>query len=239
MKPRHTLRWIERSLWIAGIVLLGWVGLVWADGQIYQSRAEERLEHALRAGPAASAPAADLPPRELPGDRADEPAEADAPADAADAASGEAASPAAQPARQEPGLSDDLLGRLEIPRLDVSVMVSRGTSARVLRRGAGYITTTALPGDSGNVGIAGHRDRHFRPLKDVGPGDEVLLTTVDGTFRYRVSWTRVVEPRDVYVLRPTEEPTLTLVTCYPFYFVGNAPDRFIVRAHQIGWQPPA
>lgn len=227
MKPSHPLRWIERSLWIAGVVLLGWVGLVWADGQIYQSRAEDRFEEALHARPAATQPAEDdAPLPELPGDG---PATAEERVEAG----------AAPPAPAEPEALDELVGRLEIPRLGLSVMVSRGTSPRVLRRGAGYLTATALPGDRGNVGIAGHRDRHFRPLKDVGPGDEVLVTTVDGTFRYRVTWTRVVEPTDVHVLDPTEEPVLTLVTCYPFYFVGNAPDRFIVRAHQIGWQPSA
>ena len=227
MKFRHPLRWIERTLWIAGVILLGWVGLVWADGQIYQSRAEESLEQALRAGPAATSPT-EAQPRELPGDR---------PEEAGDGAAGAQGVEAGSEAKA--ALPDDLLGRLEIPRLDLEVMVSRGTSSRVLRRGAGYITSTALPGAEGNVAIAGHRDRHFRPLKDVAPGDEVLLTTVDGTFRYRVTWTRVVDPTDVHVLDPTDEPALTLVTCYPFYFVGNAPDRFIVRARQIGWQPLA
>jgi len=217
MKTRQTLRWIERTLWIAGVVLLGWVGLVWADGQIYQSRAEQRLEQALSSRAAASSEL----PRELPGDDP--------------GAVGEDASPIPE----SPDLPDGLVGRLEIPRLDLSVIVSEGTSASVLRRGAGHLTATPPPGNHGNVAIAAHRDRHFRPLKDIAPGDEVLLTTLDGTFRYRVAWTGVVDPTDVYVLDPTDEPVLTLLTCYPFYFVGHAPQRFVVRARQVGWQPPA
>lgn len=224
MKTRHPFRWIERTLWIAGIVLLGWVGLVWADGQIYQIRAEQRLDQAL----ASRAATPTELPRELPGD---DPAAASAgTADGAESVPG---------AFAEPALPDDLVGRLEIPRLDLSVMVSEGTSPAVLRRGAGHLAATALPGGHGNVAIAAHRDRHFRPLKDIAPGDEVLLTTLDGTFRYRVSSTEVVDPDDVQVLDPTDEPVLTLLTCYPFYFVGNAPHRFVVRALQVGWQPPA
>jgi sortase A len=218
MKTQSSVRWLERSLWIAGIVLLGWVGWVWADGRIYQSQAEQRLEQALASRGATRT-------QLLPGD--------DSAAGFADSLDSEATADA------EPGLPDDLVGRLEIPRLGLSVMVSEGTSAAVLRRGAGHLTATALPGGHGNVAVAAHRDRHFRPLKDVAPGDEVLLTTLDGTFRYRVSWTEVVDPDALQVLESTDEPVLTLLTCYPFYFVGNAPHRFVVRARQVGWQPPA
>jgi sortase A len=94
----------------------------------------------------------------------------------------------------------------------------------------GHIPGTALPGDSGNVGLAAHRDTFFRRLRDIRPDDEIVLTTPDGTFRYTVEGTKVVEPGDVWVLDPTEEPALTLVTCYPFTYVGSAPQRFIVRA---------
>ncbi|HVB38772.1 MAG TPA: class D sortase, partial [Vicinamibacterales bacterium] len=89
---------------------------------------------------------------------------------------------------------------------------------------------TALPGQRGNVGVAGHRDTVFRPLRHVRRGDLVALTTPHGTFDYRVAWTRIVSPADVAVLQPTHRPSLTLVTCYPFYFVGHAPRRFVVRA---------
>jgi len=127
----------------------------------------------------------------------------------------------------------DVLGRVDIPRLGVSVAVLQGTSSRMLRRGAGHIEGTALPGETGNIGIAGHRDTFFRGLKDIQPNDEIQIQTATGLFRYQVDWVRVVEPSDATVLRPSgKESTVTLVTCYPFYFVGSAPKRFVVRAHQ-------
>src|SRR5271170_123073 len=95
----------------------------------------------------------------------------------------------------------------------------------------------AMPGEPGNVALAGHRDGFFRPLKDIRLGDAISLNTLDGEFVYRVESTEVVWPSDVQVLRATRENTLTLVTCYPFYYVGSAPKRFIVRARQIGWLP--
>jgi len=127
----------------------------------------------------------------------------------------------------------DVLGRVDIPRLGISVAVLQGTSSRMLRRGAGHIEGTALPGEMGNIGIAGHRDTFFRELKDIQPNDEIQIQTATGLFRYQVDWVRVVEPSDATVLRPSgRESTVTLVTCYPFYFVGSAPKRFIVRAHK-------
>ncbi|HYG62359.1 MAG TPA: class D sortase, partial [Thermoanaerobaculia bacterium] len=102
-----------------------------------------------------------------------------------------------------------------------------------LRRGAGRIPGTALPWEEGNVGVAAHRDRFFRGLKDIQKDDLVTLTTVHGTYQYRVESTEVVTPRDTHVLADTGEDTLTLVTCYPFYYVGSAPKRFIVRAQRI------
>jgi sortase A len=92
---------------------------------------------------------------------------------------------------------------------------------------------SALPGQPGNAAFAAHRDTYFRPLKGVRKGDEIAITTRDGDFRYLVSGTRVVDPSDVSVLRGSNEPTLTLVTCYPFDYVGSAPKRFIVSARLI------
>jgi sortase A len=128
---------------------------------------------------------------------------------------------------------DGLIGRIEIARLGISVMVVEGTSKRALRRAAGHIPGTAMPGQPGNVGISAHRDTFFRPLRNVRLSDIVTLTTPGGEYRYRVVATKVVEPSDVAVLNPDGNQILTLITCYPFYFVGAAPSRFIVRAERI------
>ena len=124
------------------------------------------------------------------------------------------------------------LGTVAIPRLGLSVAVSEGTGNAALRRGAGHISGTALPGSQGNVGIAGHRDTFFRPLRRIRTGDVITLTTRDGGARYVVEWAKVVAPSDVSVLKPTDDGALTLVTCYPFNFIGRAPERFIVRARK-------
>ncbi len=127
----------------------------------------------------------------------------------------------------------DVLGRVDIPRLGISVAVLQGTSSRTLRLGAGHIEGTPLPGDTGNSGIAGHRDTFFRELKDIRENDEIQLQTATELFHYEVDWVKVVDPDDITVLEPsTQESALTLVTCYPFYFVGSAPKRFVVRAHK-------
>jgi len=126
-----------------------------------------------------------------------------------------------------------LLGRLEIPRLGVSMVVAEGTDETTLRRAGGHIHGTALPGSHGNVGIAGHRDTLFRPLRNIRKNDVILLTTLAGEYRYRVITTEIVSPSDVEVLSSDGQEVLTLVTCYPFYFIGPAPDRFIVHAVRV------
>jgi sortase A len=132
-----------------------------------------------------------------------------------------------------PPAADGLIGRLEIPRLGVSVIVMEGTGRATLRHAIGHIAGMALPGQSGNVGIAGHRDTFFRPLRNIRQDDIIAVTTPSGTFRYRVVSMSVVQPGNVEVLDDTHDEVLTLVTCYPFYFAGPAPDRFIVRAQRI------
>lgn len=124
------------------------------------------------------------------------------------------------------------VGRIEIPRLGVSAIVIEGISAKTLRRAVGHIPGTDLPGHPGNVGISGHRDTFFRPLRNIQQNDIITLTTLDGEYRYRVVSIGVVDPYDVAVLDPDRNQILTLVTCFPFYFVGAAPDRFIVRAER-------
>lgn len=122
------------------------------------------------------------------------------------------------------------LAVLEIPRLNLRVAVLEGTDEVSLNRGLGHIAGTALPGQPGNVGLAGHRDGFFRCLQDIRQGDRLRLVLVGATEEYEVVGTRVVAPTEVSVLAPTPGPTVTLVTCYPFYFVGSAPQRFIVTA---------
>lgn len=129
--------------------------------------------------------------------------------------------------------SGGLIGRIEVRRLGISVMVMEGTSSKTLRRAAGHIPGTALPGERGNVGISAHRDSFFRPLRNIQENDIITLTTVLGEYMYRVVSTKIVSPNDVAVLASNGSEVLTLVTCYPFYFVGTAPDRFIVRAERV------
>lgn len=122
---------------------------------------------------------------------------------------------------------------LKVPSVEIELPVFVGTDEWALTRGAGWIEGTAEPGISGNVGIASHRDGFFRPLKDVGVGDTVILETHRGVMTYHVDSIRIVDPTDVSVLNPTEDPSVTLVTCFPFYFVGNAPQRYIVTAVSV------
>jgi sortase A len=123
-----------------------------------------------------------------------------------------------------------LIGRLEIPRLNLSVIVVEGDDDATLARAVGHVPGTAFPWDVGNAVFAGHRDTFFRPLKDLRDGDELRLTTVRGTFNYRAIRTQIVQPDNRSVLAPTPERSLTLVTCYPFVYIGHAPQRFIVYA---------
>jgi LPXTG-site transpeptidase (sortase) family protein len=129
------------------------------------------------------------------------------------------------------------LARLEAPALDFAATVLEGTDDRTLRRGAGHIEYTPLPGEPGNIGIAGHRDTAFRPLRNAKAGDRLTMTTAARVFDYRVVETLIVNPDDVEVLDPTGNATLTLVTCYPFNFIGSAPKRFIVRAELVAETP--
>jgi len=129
---------------------------------------------------------------------------------------------------------DAPLALMRIPRLEIEVPVFAGTNDLILNRGVGQIEGTALPGEVGNIGIAGHRDGFFRPLKDIALGDEIVLESTRETTTFFVEELHIVDPSDVWVLAPTDSPAITLVTCYPFYFVGSAPQRFIVRASTLG-----
>jgi sortase A len=131
-------------------------------------------------------------------------------------------------------LQDGLMGSIDIARLRLSVIVMEGDDPTTLRRAAGHIPNSGVPGQPGNIAVAAHRDTLFRPLRHVRRNDIVVFKTPGGEYRYRVVSTKVVKPTDVRVLNPDDgTQILTLITCYPFYFVGSAPDRFIVRAERI------
>ena len=141
----------------------------------------------------------------------------------------------AGPSRRPPyNAEGSLVGRIDIPRLDLSVVVFEGTSDGTLARGVGHLTGSAGPGERGNLVLAGHRDTFFRELRNIRQGDEVNIMGPKGEFEYQVESTAIVEPDQTEVLKPSDGATLTLITCYPFRYIGNAPERFIVRATKVG-----
>jgi sortase A len=125
------------------------------------------------------------------------------------------------------------IGRLEIPRLGLSVVVAEGDDDNTLKVAVGHLPDTPLPWQEGNTAVAGHRDTFFRPLRSVQPGDDIRFATRHGTFRYRVTRHTVVEPDELWVLDASPAAALTLITCYPFDYVGPAPRRFVVHAERI------
>ena len=185
------MRWIERALFVAGFVFLGYYLYVTAEARLYQNVENRELDLILASAPATRPPAAPVPVPPVPG---------------------------------------SMLGRIEIPRLGVSAVIRAGSDARTLRLAVGHIPGTALPGQTGNIGLAGHRDTFFRRLRDIRADDDIRLVTTSGTFAFKVDATTIVLPKDTWVLNPTPTSTLTLVTCYPFTYVGSAPKRFIVQA---------
>jgi len=200
-RPRRTaLRWLERILFLIAFACLGYYAYAVAEAHLYQAMENRELDAILASAP----PPAPTQPRV--------------------SSSRPTPTPRPRPA------TGSVIGRIEIPRLGVSSIVRAGSDARTLQLAVGHIPGTALPGEVGNVGLAGHRDTFFRRLRNIKPDDEIRVVTPNGTFVYRVERTNVVEPRDVWVLDPTAHPTLTLVTCYPFTYIGSAPQRFIVRA---------
>jgi sortase A len=141
---------------------------------------------------------------------------------------------ATEPAIVHPVKLGETLAKLSIPRLDAELYVVEGDGAKELRRGPGHLAGTALPGANGNCVIAGHRDTHFRVLKDIREGDDIVLQTSTGQYLYRVKRMSVVMPDNTSALQPTSTPELNLITCYPFYYVGSAPKSFVVEAQLAG-----
>jgi len=123
-----------------------------------------------------------------------------------------------------------VLGRLQIPSLHLSYVVLEGTDNRTLDKSIGHVEGSSLVGEGGNIGIAGHRNTHFRKLEWIRRGDELVLSSPGGEYRYRVEWARLFKPTDMEVLDPEHGPAITLITCFPFEYVGSAPLRFVVRA---------
>jgi len=127
----------------------------------------------------------------------------------------------------------EAIGEIHVPRLGFNAIVVQGDSRANLRRAVGHISKSALPGEWGNVVLAGHRDTFFRPLRDIRLGDRIDFNTSEHSFEYVVESIEVVAPNDIQVLQPSTGRDLTFVTCFPFYFVGPAPKRFIVRAREV------
>jgi sortase A len=146
------------------------------------------------------------------------------------AAAADRGAPEAPPAGDARPAVGSVIGILEIPRLGFSEIVAEGDSDDVLRVAIGHLPDTPLPWQPGNSAIAGHRDQHFRPLANVRVGDRIRLSTRQGDFTYRLREIRIVLPTDLSVLEPTSERQLTLITCYPFTFIGKAPKRFVMLA---------
>jgi sortase A len=126
------------------------------------------------------------------------------------------------------------VGRIEIPEVGISAMIGEGAAPGVLRVAVGHVPGTALPWEPGNVGLVAHRDTFFRRLGKIKIGDAIRITVPGSEFTYRVNFTEIVDPREIWVLQPATGDTLTLVTCYPFHFIGAAPKRFVVRARPVG-----
>lgn len=198
-RPRR-LKWLERSLFVVGLICLGYFAYVSVEARLYQAIENRELDLILASVPPAATTAAIKPVRPSPG---------------------------------------SALGRIEIPRLGVSAIIRAGSDARTLRLAVGHIPGTALPGQIGNIGLAGHRDTFFRRLRDIRAADDIRVVTTAGTFVFKVDTTSVVLPKDTWVLKPTRKSTLTLVTCYPFTYIGSAPKRFIVHAVAQARRPAA
>ncbi len=132
----------------------------------------------------------------------------------------------------------DVIGEIQVPRLGLNAIVVQGDSPASLRRAVGHLSNSALPGEWGNVALAGHRDTFFRPLRDIRLGDEIRFKTRERSFEYRVEWIEVVAPTDIRVLDSSSGHDLTLLTCFPIHFVGPAPKRLVVRAREVGGMLP-
>lgn len=205
---------LERALLLAGALLLGWCGWILVQAHAWQSYESWALDR-QRSGERTSVTGYLASRVGLGGGAPTR------------------RSPPAAPRPEPVPANGDLIGRLDIPRLGLSAIVFEGDDAKTLKLGVGHIPGTPMPGPAGNVALAAHRDSFFRPLDRIRTADEIELTTPRRVYRYRVSDVRIVPPDDISVLQDTRTASLTLVTCYPFRWVGNAPKRFVVHASRV------
>ena len=200
----NLFRWLEYILWAIGSCALAYSVVVLTDAAVAQARFAQVFTQARESAAHVAAPTGSIKP-------------------------GENNFPQTTTSLPQ----SDLIGRLEIPRLGVSAIVLEGASSRTLRVALGHIPGTSRPGEPGNIGIAGHRDTFFRPLSRIKTGDEIAFDTMARNYRYRVSSIEVVDPARAVVLGFHRKDELTLVTCYPFSYMGPAPKRFIVHASAV------
>jgi len=206
-RGRHFLSFARYLFFLTGFLALAYVGLVLLHARSYQQQAFTTLDHQIQAAAPHSATLQSPAPR-----------------------STDTSYAAAIPPSLKEG---DVVGRILIPRINVTVAILQGTTPQTLLLGVGHIDGTPLPGETGNSGIAGHRDTFFRNLRDLRSGDEIQIQTVSGISTYKVDWLQIIDPRDTAILTPSTGAELTLVTCYPFHYIGHAPERFAAQAHKI------
>lgn len=211
--PRAALAAAQAGLLAVGLLALGAFGWLKFEEIHGQRQLQAEFNRQLQSAPRMPAAAGKTPSRES------RPARTPTP---------EAGTAAHVPPIQAP-----IVGRLTAERIGLNVVVVDGTDAEALRSAAGRLPNNVQPGDAGNLAIAAHRDTYFEPLRGVQAGDRFALETTGGAFHYEVEWFAVVEPSNVSSIQPTDEAVLTLITCFPFDYVGSAPRRFIVRARQV------
>jgi sortase A len=223
----------ERALWIGGALGLGWCAFVIGASRVDQFLANRELDRAVAHRPIPAAPttpiAQKLPPEAISTSDLEWPERDGPPATTRDLRRASAPRPRPVPLP----IRGAIIARIEIESLGLSVVAREGDDTRTLRLAVGHIPGTAVPGREGNAVFAGHRDRQFHGLGKLKLNDTIRVTTPAGDYVYRVEWTAVVDPNALWVMDPTPDSTLTLVTCFPFGYVGNAPDRFVVRARRV------
>jgi len=223
-RKKGTLRWLENLFLLAGLAAVDYAIWINVSSQMYQVYDEWRFERTLHGK--------DTPLAKFIVDES-----------GLRRVAGLGTAPERMPEAKNPKPSghrrnrNELIGRLEIPRLNIRAIVREGDDEGTLRHAVGHIPATAWPGELGNVALAAHRDTFFRPLRNIRKKDRILVSTLDGTYEYVVQSTRIVAPSDVSVLEASAPKELTLVTCYPFYYVGSAPLRFVVHATQVAATP--